>query len=332
MDIKAFRIYFIAALFLTAALALGGFLYFLGKNSSEISPGIPASKILEAEPPKTSDLAAGPPSEAELLFIGDIMMDRWIRQVGEKNGYGFVFQNVDNLLESNDLAIGNLEGPITDNKSVSIGSEFESRNNYIFTFDPKTAQVLRDHNINLVNLGNNHILNFGEKGLEQTKNCLKDSGVDYFCAEDPRSRVYDLRGIKIGFVCYNQFENDAYEKTIGEIGEMRKKSDVVILYAHWGKEYETSILPIIRMLGHKFIDSGADLIIGSHPHVVQEKEEYKGKIIYYSLGNFIFDQYFDQNTTKGLAVKATIGSDNSISLQEFNVEMKNNGQTEVIGN
>lgn len=74
------------------------------------------------------------------------------------------------------------------------------------------------------------------------------------------------------------------------------------------------------------------MIIGSHPHVVQEKEEYKGKIIYYSLGNFIFDQYFDPDTARGLAVKATIGSDNSISFQEFSVEMKNNGQTKVIGN
>lgn len=330
MDIKAFRIYFIAALFLTAALASGGFLYFSNKNSSKISPGSQTSKNLEAQPPKTPDLEASLPSEVKLLFLGDIMLDRWIRQVAEKKGYDFVFGDTDNILKDSDLVIGNLEGPITNNESRSKNTEFGIRENLTFTFTPETAAVLNKHNIKLVNLGNNHILNFGENGLEQTKRYLDEASIKYFCdSGNPELRIanYELQGLKIVFVCYNQFEKEGVKRAERDIREVKGKADIVILYTHWGKEYETSILPIIRMLGHKFIDSGADLIIGSHPHVVQEKEIYNGKTIYYSLGNFIFDQYFDPNAAKGLAVKVVINPNGNMQFTEYQIQMKNNGQT-----
>jgi len=85
-----------------------------------------------------------------------------------------------------------------------------------------------------------------------------------------------------------------------------------------------------KELAHEFIDNGADLVIGSHPHVIQTKEVYKGKAIYYSLGNFIFDQYFSPYTQKGLAVEVELGSQGSLDLKEYTVEMKNSGQT-VLG-
>lgn len=332
MDMKTSRVYFTAVLFLTAVLALGGFLYFSDKNSSEISPGSPTSKNLdlEAQPPKTPNLEASLPSKIKLLFLGDIMLDRYIRRVAQKHGYDFVFGDTDNILKNNDLVIGNLEGPITDNNSKSINSEFESRDNYVFTFAPETAVALNKHNIKLVNLGNNHILNFGEGGLEQTKKYLKESEIGYFCDPDnPELRVanYKLQGLKIAFVCYNQFEKGAAERAERDIREVKGKVDIVILYTHWGKEYETSILPIIRILGHKFVDAGADLIIGSHPHVVQEKEIYNGKTIYYSLGNFIFDQYFNPNAAKGLAVEVIINPGENFQFIEHQIQMKINGQT-----
>ncbi len=319
-----------AAVILPAVLIAAGGFYFSNRNHSEIPLGSPASKSLEAQPPKTPDLAAGPPSEVKLLFLGDIMLDRWIRQTAEKKGYDFIFGDTDNILRDNDLVIGNLEGPITDNESRSKNTEFGTRENLTFTFAPETAAVLNKHNIKLANLGNNHILNFGEGGLEQTKKYLSGAEVGYFGTNDLRFKIYDLGENKIAFVCYNQFENNAIEKTIKDIGEIGNKADTVILYAHWGKEYDTSILPIIRMLGHKFVDAGADLIIGSHPHVVQEKEIYNGKTIYYSLGNFIFDQYFDPNAAKGLAVEMSISPDGTMKFTEHQVQMKTNGQT-VLG-
>lgn len=267
-------------------------------------------------------------SRPKLLFVGDMMFDRWIRQVGEKKGYDFVFKGVEDLLKNNDLIIGNLEGPITDKPSVSINTALGTRNNYIFTFDSSVAGILKKYNINLVNLGNNHILNFGQNGLMQTEKYLADAGVDYFCSDDARTKLYEIKNIRIGLVCYNQFENDAVNKTLADIDMAKKQADFVVLYTHWGIEYNTLVTPGIKTLAHQFISAGADAIIGSHPHVTQEKEEYQGKMIYYSLGNFIFDQYFNPEATRGLAIGVSIDpSDKKLIFEEYTVQMKSNGQT-----
>jgi gamma-polyglutamate biosynthesis protein CapA len=294
----------------------------------------PIKSNLAAPSPKDNDLEAGlpskPSSKIKILFLGDMMFDRYIRQVAEKHGYNFLFQGTDNLLKGNDLVVGNLEGPITDNQSKSVNTEFGSRENYIFTFDPQTADTLKNHNINLVDIGNNHILNFKEEGREQTKEYLDKSGIDYFCADGSRIKTYKLNGLNVGFVCYNQFESDAENKTLNDIVEAKGQNDILILYTHWGKEYETVPLEKTKILAHKFIDAGVDLIIGSHSHVVQIKEIYQGKIIYYSLGNFIFDQYFDLNSTRGLAIKVIINPENkNLSFEEYPLALKNNGQTQL---
>jgi poly-gamma-glutamate capsule biosynthesis protein CapA/YwtB (metallophosphatase superfamily) len=359
------KIYLIKGLFLLAALLFGGFFYYLQLRSSA-SNNVNSVRNLEAELPKASSLEAKSPSESmkeiKLLFLGDLMFDRYIRQVAEKKGYDFIFGDTDKILAGNDLVIGNLEGPITDNQSVSITSEFGARENYIFTFDPQAADVLKKHNINLVNIGNNHILNFNQDGLAQTEKYLNEAEIKFFCDKNIRCTIYQMQDTKLGFVCYNQFEADAENKTLSDIADAKKQADVVILYAHWGKEYETAPLEKTKVLAHKFIDVGVDLIIGSHPHVVQELEIYKRKTIYphtkendqevevikknntsfsnnwtspdlgvrvyYSLGNFIFDQYFDPNATQGLAVEVVINpKDKSLDFQEYKLQLKNNGQT-----
>ncbi len=305
MDTKTFKIGFTAILFLAAVLALAVFSHFSRLNSSGSSVFQPN---LEVQPPKKSDLEAQLPNEVKMLFLGDMMFDRYIRQVGERKGYDYIFKEVDNLLSGNDLVVANLEGPITDNKSVSVGTEFGEKENYFLTFDPKIAKVLANHNIKLLDIGNNHILNFKSSGVSETQKYLAENNISYFGnpLEKENYLIKDFEGFKIGFVSYNQFEPDAVAKALNNIANARKRANVVILYAHWGKEYDDSVLPSIRALAHNFIDNGADLIIGSHPHVVQEKEVYKGKTIFYSLGNFVFDQYFNPRTTKGLAVEVSI--------------------------
>jgi gamma-polyglutamate biosynthesis protein CapA len=318
---------------LLAVLFIAGFFYFSRGNYFQAPPASLASiKNLEVEPLKTANLEAKPPSEPikeiKLLFLGDLMFDRYIRQVAEKKGYDFVFGDTDKILAGNDLVIGNLEGPITDNKSISIASEFAARENYIFTFDPQVAGVLKKHNINLISLGNNHILNFGEEGLMQTEKYLNGAEIKFFCDKNIRYTIYQIQDTKLGFVCYNQFETNAENKTLSDITKAKKQADIIILYAHWGKEYDSLILRSIREIAHKFVDNSVDLIIGSHPHVVQESEVYKDKKIYYSLGNFIFDQYFDPNATHGLALEVVINpKDKNLDFQEYKLQLKNNGQT-----
>ncbi|MDD3679599.1 MAG: CapA family protein, partial [Candidatus Shapirobacteria bacterium] len=111
-------------------------------------------------------------TKVRLLFGGDLMFDRHIRLAGQNLGYDFVFSDLKELFFDYDLVIANLEGPITDNASVSLGTMPGTPQNFIFTFDPQVAGLLADHNIRIVCLGNNHILNFGQKGLDSTKQYL----------------------------------------------------------------------------------------------------------------------------------------------------------------
>jgi len=267
----------------------------------------------------------------KLLFLGDLMFDRYIRQAAEKKGNDFIFQGVKDLLLDYDLVVVNLEGPITDKKSVSVGSRVGGPGHMTFTFSPSLALTLAEHNIKLVNLGNNHILNFGTNGLEQTRNYLSEADVEYF--GDPkdagkRFSVKEINGAKIGFVNYNEFIDDGFQKALEDMGKAKNQSDISIVYAHWGAEYKVGDPGSrIKKLAHRLVNEGADLIIGSHPHVMQMKEEYNGKMIYYSLGNFVFDQYFSQETMEGLAVAVKINPDLNLEFQEIPLSLKKNGQT-----
>lgn len=265
-----------------------------------------------------------------LLFGGDLMFDRYIRTVMRKRGDNFPLALLRDAFSQADIVVANLEGPITDNPSVSEASQIGARENYFFTFDPSVAGVLRDAHIDVVNIGNNHILNFKEEGVVQTKKYLTDAGVQYFGSplrDDERVVVQDIRGTNIAFVNYNQFVWQGKEKAFDDIKAIKERADVTILYAHWGTEYVPATEPV-KQLARQFVDAGADLVIGSHPHVMQQKELYQGKTIYYSLGNLVFDQYFSPETTHGLLVKAIIDPETKeLSFQDIPVTLKNNGQT-----
>lgn len=267
--------------------------------------------------------------EVSILFVGDLMFDRYIRQVAEKRGNDFIFEKVTELLKNNDLVVANLEGPITDNESVSAETIPGEKGHLSFTFNGSLAETLAKQNIKLVNIGNNHILNFQKNGLDQTEKYLMESDVEYF--GDPRKiennyLIKEINGIKIGFVSYNQF-GEKIEATINNIKSIKDKVDIIVVYTHWGKEYEKTPINNIKNSAHSFVDAGADLIIGSHPHVVQDIEEYKRKKIYYSLGNFIFDQYFNPETQKGIAVEVKINPDNKeMKFRETQLFLERNGQ------
>ena len=265
----------------------------------------------------------------KILFVGDLMLDRYIREIAQKKGYSYIFEKIGGQLKEADLAVANLEGPITDKASRSIGTSVGEKSHFIFTFDKSVSAILFENNIKLVNTGNNHILNFGQGGLDQTEVNLKNSSIEYFgdANNTNKTAVKNINDYKIGFVNYNQFSPGSLARNLENIKNIRNQSDMLIVYTHWGVEYQTRSNENIRNLGHQFIDAGADLVIGSHPHVVEEKEEYKGRIIYYSLGNFVFDQYFSPETKKGLAVEVSISPENKITYKDIPLILENNGQT-----
>jgi gamma-polyglutamate biosynthesis protein CapA len=265
---------------------------------------------------------------AKILFLGDLMFDRYIREIAQKKGNGYIFQKISDRLKNADLVVANLEGPITDNSSESIGTTVGEKGHFIFTFDKSICNTLDDNNIKLVNIGNNHILNFGQSGLVETKNNLTSESINYFGDMGENIiHVSNINGYKIGFVNYNQFSPGSLARTLENIKNLKNQSDLVVVYTHWGIEYQAHSNKSISDLGHQFIDFGADLIIGSHPHVVEEKEEYKEHWIYYSLGNFVFDQYFSPETKKGLAVEMTVSIDKRMEFKDIPLILDNNGQT-----
>ncbi len=268
-----------------------------------------------------------------ILFGGDLMFDRSIRQSMEKNGEDFILSPLEDILAQHDLVIANLEGPITTFPSKSVGSAVGSTNNFIFTFPTSVAPLLKKYHFTHLSLANNHIHNFGAEGIDQTKKFLHEAELSSFGntgqEKTPEERVliFSHEGRNIALVGINQFSADGFRKGEEDIVYANQKTDLVIVLPHWGNEYQTHSGKVIEEYAHNLVNLGADLIVGSHPHVIQQTETYQGTPIYYSLGNFVFDQYFEPAVRQGLLLSVTVEPDNQFTFEEIAIELKPNGQT-----
>jgi poly-gamma-glutamate synthesis protein (capsule biosynthesis protein) len=235
-----------------------------------------------------------------ILFVGDIMLDRGVEYLMRKNNNFYPFEKIIQFLRGIDIVVGNLEGPIVKNPP-NFGSH-----SLRFAFSPEVIESLSFSNFNLLSLANNHTFDLGKEGFAETKEFLLKANIDF--VGHPISCKEDFLTEKGGiiFLAFNKtFPFNCSDEEIAKIVKKVRESNpgkFLIVLLHWGQEYELKSSISQQRLAHKLIDEGADLIIGSHPHVVQEIEEYKGKLIFYSLGNFIFDQYFSKETQEGLAV------------------------------
>lgn len=266
-----------------------------------------------------------------VMIGGDIQLDRYIRQVSDRNGPDFVFSCIDDTLASADAVVANLEGPITDNPSVSVGTDVDELDNYRFTFPPDSAERLFKHHIGIVGLGNNHTLNYGYDGVRSTIRYLDDAGVSYFGDPfDYRVASSSIGGVPLAFISYNEFSDEGAQasakRALVQIVQARADSFVPVVFAHWGEEYADAS-PQMHDLAHAFVDAGAQFVVGSHPHVIEEHEWYKGVPIYYSLGNFIFDQYWSDTVTHGLLLSATFSKDGITNIKEIPIELEKDGRT-----
>ncbi len=262
-----------------------------------------------------------------LSFVGDMMFDRYVRERAETSGYGAIFKNVENVFSESDILIGNLEGPITTFRPVS-NWRVVNANHYKFTFATTVAEVLHKEKFTVVNLANNHIFNFGKDGLKQTKEWLLKSGVDYIGSPDELYKPWRYSNDAHEIAVYS-FDN-WYARDVDEMSaRISSEGDnvFVIVFAHWGDEYEDRPNKGQIEAVHKFIDAGADFVVGSHPHVVQSKEKYKDKWIYYSLGNFVFDQYFSDEVKCGLVLNLSLYPDTTYKVNEKFAELVRDGTT-----
>ncbi|HRY31069.1 MAG TPA: CapA family protein [Candidatus Paceibacterota bacterium] len=315
----------------TIVLVVSTFVVFLGLSRyfyapiKALSHSISSNLASVAEASVQRRAEKNPVSEIRLLFVGDIMMDRNIRTVAEKKGYDFYFECAMPTFSHYDFVIGNLEGPVTNFASVSRVKTEKDPNLFKFTMSPETLSAMKNSGINIVSIANNHASDFGLEGLRQTKENILKSGLNYFGdLTDENNGILTLTKNDVTFtlIPFNEFSDAvSASKTIKNLkdfsgSDKETSADFKIIFAHWGDEY----LPVskrIRKIAHDFIDAGADLVVGTHPHILQEREEYEGKFgtgqIFYSLGNFIFDQYWSEAVKNGGAVE---------------IVLKNNGEAE----
>lgn len=242
------------------------------------------------------------------LFFGDMMLDRNVKTIIDKNGLGYVFNNLateeNRFFMSPDIVSANLEGALTNS-----GTHYPPEAGIDFAIDPDLIKkIKKDYFFNFFNLANNHITDQGQKGLVETINNLNELNINYSGCSDGildncSSQILDIADQKISMFGFSMVYNDFdLEEAINKIKEAKKTNDLIITQIHWGREYEHNFSKQQQDIAHQFIDAGADIIIGHHPHVVQGMEIYKNKAIFYSLGNFVFDQYFSPDTQEELAV------------------------------
>jgi len=299
----------------------------LNKLFSALLTSFLGASLLNVSKPilRTTELIKTPAPTVRLLAFGDLMLGRDIERLMQQEGNDYPFRQIfgkSGIEESDyDLMMANLEGPIVTAKKRPDLKPF-------FAFKPEVVpKLLKNYGFDLLNLANNHTWDHGVAGWESSLRSLHEHGINTI--GHPKNMIFDsdileteIKGIKIAFLGINDtnFKVD-WEAFKSKIKELDHRNDFVIINIHWGQEYQNSPNLHQRDKAHGIIDSGADLIIGHHPHVIQAVEWYKGRAIYYSLGNFVFDQYFSDAVQKGLAIAITLKKSGKLNSKEIPIQL-----------
>jgi poly-gamma-glutamate capsule biosynthesis protein CapA/YwtB (metallophosphatase superfamily) len=278
------------------------------------------------------------PPSISLGFVGDIMMDRGVEIMVNKNlggDFNALFANAEFLKEP-DIMFANLEGPV--------GTEGKDLHNlYSFRMDPEVIPALKAAGIDVVASANNHIYDWSQAALIDTISRLREGGIQT-CGigmnktEAEMPAIFSKDSYTVGFLCFSDvgpggaratdttpgilLANDPQLERI--VSEAAAKVDALIVSFHWGEEYETVHNARQEELAIRTINAGAAMVQGEHPHVAQDFGSYKGAPILYSLGNFIFDQGFSKNTMRGLFVTANISGKTVTNLTPHTIVMDKN--------
>ena len=267
----------------------------------------------------------GRDGELTVCFTGDVLLDRGVRKRIEYIGIDSLFSDAKPIFLSSDAVVINLENPVT--KRVS-----PLNKRYVFRAEPEWLPMLRKQGITHAAMANNHTIDQGREGITDTYNNLIASDIvpiGYGVNQREACMPCIIKKNGVNVAIFNSFllsvgdwellENEAgicqasVEKISGDIKAFKdyypKYHAVAVL--HWGIEYAKEPTERQRTEARMLIDSGADAVIGHHPHVIQEEEYYNGAPIFYSLGNFVFDQRQDENAA-GMTVKLTFGKSNGI--------------------
>ena len=309
----------LAALLLFLAFLLADFLY-------SLSPAAAASPV-----PENSVLVAD--------FAGDVMLGGSLQSKGCRSGYAAYFANVSSWWDNANLVAVNLENAVLNEENMANYQSQDKNINIYCTYD--AVDNLVDAGVNMLSCANEHSFDFGERPVSELISYMQQheliyAGVGMDLQDAHHFSLTEINGIKVAFlsitdVFYKEAsakENRAGILTTGSrdynmlVYTAAMEADLTIVYMHWGEEYAVSASKQQKEMAHQLIDAGADLVIGSHPHVVQAAECYHDGVIFYSLGNFIFDQ--GNTFTKDSAmVQLVVAQDGSSSLEVIPLRIRN---------
>lgn len=303
-----------------------------GNDAYVLSASVLESVVLGAEErlePTAPATVTGPlPKTAssrdeliELVAVGDIMLSRTVEERMDVLGSSYPFVPTADLISSADIAIGNLESPLSA-EGDPIGKRF------VFRAHPRHIAGLAWAGFDVLSLANNHLLDFGHQGLAQTMEVLRDNGLAYVGAgasyeEAHRPLIREAKGIRVAFLAYAAIrwrgshevptvERIAFaevESVREDVRRAKQEADLVVVIMHLGTEYQAYPDEEQLAVSRAAIEAGACLVIGHHPHVVQGTAVYGEGFVAYSLGNFVFDMDVSERAREGGILRVLLGSD-----------------------
>jgi len=260
-----------------------------------------------------------------LLFGGDLMLSRTVNaKMAAYDDYFWPFAKIAQFTADVDITVFNLESPFLKTADYLVPS-----GSFIFKADPKAVVGLKLAGVDILSLANNHIMNMGAKGLEDTLSILNSAGIVAIGAGQNeagarQAYLWEDKGWRVAFLAYaypkdNSVASDNrpgiatmnQDDLKEDIAIWRSQADLVIVLIHAGVEYKSKPNNQQITFAHAAIDAGADAVIGHHPHWPQSWEIYKNRPIFYSLGNFVFDQMWSKETSQGLLARLTFFDDSS---------------------
>lgn len=270
-----------------------------------------------------------------IIFTGDILLDRGVRRVINHHGVDHLFSDgIDSVFRSAQIVVGNLECPATKIESPVFKQ-------YIFRSEPEWLDTLRQHGITHLNLANNHSIDQGREGLLDTKQNIEEAGMvpigagasmqkaaePVLLASSPR-KVWLVPSLRLALENYSYLTDkpcvsqEPMDSLMQRVFHLRKADStaVIIVSLHWGGEHTSKPVPRQRMEAHQLILAGADALICHHTHTLQTIETFRGKPIYYSIGNFIFDPTHPINA-EACIVRLKITSD-TINTETLPVQIR----------
>lgn len=283
------------------------------------------------------------PDYVTFNFLGDIMLDRGVESSVNKNfggDYSALFTKID-YLDRADVTFANLEGTASD-QGHDLGSL------YSFHMDPSVVPALRGASINIVSVANNHVGDWGRDAYTDTLHRLKENEIAYTggglnTTEAEQPTIIEKYGMKIGFLGFSDVGPNMQptENSAGLLLASNPRFDEIIKNAsaqvdnlivsfHWGDEYQTTHNSRQEELAHRAVDAGAKVVIGHHPHVMQDTEVYKNSFIAYSLGNFIFDQKFSAETMQGMLLELKLYKSGDMKIKKDTVKLNSYFQPDKI--